>query len=331
MSKSINLGNDCICEATLPSSGEFTGIYVFYNTKYFYVGQSVHVRSRLKEHKSRLSKGTHENIVAQRVYNKYKETDPFIYKPLLCCDPNDLDYFEEYCFNKVTEANPNKTAMNISKCGSSGNTEISRKNKSESFKGRKYPTRWVKYVQLDKDGNLIKIWDNYSSIKEVFGNKLNVEKITSGGYQWQKYDEWLVNPKGKVIHKHNIDDSIKQFSLDGEFIEEFKSSKDILEKYPEISKSSLYGCLNGSNKSCYGFIWSYNNTVDPYKGNKKRVGKLQNIYQYDLNGNLIKEYKSVNAAFTETGITAYDIKRCASNIIPNAGGFIWKYQKETEI
>ena len=49
------------------------GIYKITNviTHQFYFGSSVNVATRMRSHKSRLSKGVHDNIFLQRSYDKY--------------------------------------------------------------------------------------------------------------------------------------------------------------------------------------------------------------------------------------------------------------------
>ncbi len=47
------------------------------------------------------------------------------------------------------------------------------------------------------------------------------------------------------------------------------------------------------------------------------------VEQYDLNGNLIKKYKSINQAKNETGILKISEVCCGKR--KNAGGFFWKY------
>ena len=50
------------------------GIYIILNkkTNKVYVGSSINVPSRIKEHKNALNKGTHHSSKLQRAYNKYK-------------------------------------------------------------------------------------------------------------------------------------------------------------------------------------------------------------------------------------------------------------------
>lgn len=302
------------------------GIYLICNSKYFYVGQSIHISKRWKEHTSRLEKGIHENVFMQRVYDKYHTTDPFTYLKLAFCIPDDLDYFEDLYFNQVKSENPNLIAMNIAKCGASGNTEISRKHKSESSKGKPRPWKCKKVVQMDRFGNVLKIWESIKEVEKELNIKIHYSKHMCGGFQWQKYEEWLKFPKKEVKYVHNIIDTVKQFSLDGQFIKEYKNVNEVLLFYPQISRSSLISCLNGTRKTCYDFLWSYTFEA-PEPQTKERHNKSKSVEQYTLKGELIATYKSINQAYKATGISPASIRNNINGNYKQAGGFLWKLQK----
>lgn len=53
------------------------------------------------------------------------------------------------------------------------------------------------------------------------------------------------------------------------------------------------------------------------------------VYQYDLDGNFIQEYKSGADARRKTGI--WSINSCCNGGIKSAGGYIWSYEKHDKI
>lgn len=55
------------------------------------------------------------------------------------------------------------------------------------------------------------------------------------------------------------------------------------------------------------------------------------VFQYDLEGNFIKEYISIKEASLETGIKANHICRVCKEIRPTAGKFRWKYKINLEV
>ena len=50
------------------------------------------------------------------------------------------------------------------------------------------------------------------------------------------------------------------------------------------------------------------------------------VYQYDLNNNFIREYKSVREA-TKLNNNLHGVGGCCRGKIKTSGGFIWKYEK----
>ena len=303
---------------------DFCGIYCIYNSKYFYIGQSIHVRKRFKQHQNSIRKNKHENILMQRVFNKYKDTDPLRFKELIACDPNDLNYFEEYYFNKISKEWIDKTAMNLDPCGKAGDYIISSKHKSESHIGKPNTWKQVKYVQLDLQGNLIKVWDSLSSASKFYNKNINPRKKLSIGYQWQTYKDWEKNPKGKVVYRHTIHSTIKQFDLQGNFIQEFENINSAINFIGLKSKSSLVACLNGTNKTCKGFLWSYSNTPKKYNNLIDRTNCRKPVKQFTIDGKYIKTFNSINEASEILGIPIGSIKNNLKGSQKQAGGFIWK-------
>ena len=70
-------GNVAIDKLDSNNVNKVCGIYKISNSKYFYIGLSIDIRNRWKQHLRALKKGIHKNIFIQRVYNKYKDLDPF--------------------------------------------------------------------------------------------------------------------------------------------------------------------------------------------------------------------------------------------------------------
>ena len=55
-------------------------------------------------------------------------------------------------------------------------------------------------------------------------------------------------------------------------------------------------------------------------------GRARAIYQYDLQGNFIKEYDTVTNASKATGVNRLTISACLTGQNKKAKGFIWKYK-----
>jgi hypothetical protein len=63
--------------------------------------------------------------------------------------------------------------------------------------------------------------------------------------------------------------------------------------------------------------------------NKPGLGNKKITYQFDLQGNFIKEWKSAKEAGYILDIQKHDITTCCRGKIKSAGGFRWSYNKDT--
>lgn len=78
------------------------------------------------------------------------------------------------------------------------------------------------------------------------------------------------------------------------------------------------------------------NSDERGQGNKNRRREIvenakyrnKKVYQYDLNGIFIKEYKSTREAARQISISHANITRCCNKIAKHASGFIFSYKKE---
>ena len=57
----------------------------------------------------------------------------------------------------------------------------------------------------------------------------------------------------------------------------------------------------------------------------------QTVYQYDLNGNFIKEYQGSNEAERETGCLHQNILKTCKGIFSQTGGYYWSFEKLDKI
>lgn len=126
-----------------------------------YIGQSIDIKRRWKEHKRRLNSGTHENLHLQNAWNKYGEYQ-FKFEILEKCDEIHLNERETFYINLHQSYN-NEFGYNKTMGGhsflyfkDSNNETISIQNSLDLKKKR--------VLQFDFDGNLIRIWESVNSI-----------------------------------------------------------------------------------------------------------------------------------------------------------------------
>ena len=123
---------------------------------------------------------------------------------------------------------------------------------------------------------------------------------------------------------------IVQLSLDGEFVKRWNSIKEVCDTLGFQQSSISTCCANKNNvKQHKGFIWVWeddykNFDINNYKRlYKTRKGKV--TLQYDLDGNLIKEWVNAKIAAKELDLGHVSITRCCTGKQLTSQGFIWKY------
>lgn len=314
------------------------GIYCIYNDEYFYVGQSNDIKKRWNSHKNKLKKQVHDNYIMQQVYDKRTTDDPFQYKIICECEEKDLNKLEIKVKNKLCEKYPNKICMNIANCGNRCTwTEEMKKKASKSHKGKKIPKEvrdkisesqrgqnrpslWKKVVQLDLDGNLIKIWDNLRDAENFTKCSIMYSRKSCKGFQWQKYEDWIKNPKGKVSYI-TVTKSVYQFSKNKELIKKYNSIQEAADNL-KIDRHGIHDVLCGKLKTSGGYLWSYSEECPNVDLSIDRSSRRKSVYQYSQNNELIKIWKSVNDVGEFFNVTSKAVQHWINK--GKGKGFIWK-------
>lgn len=119
---------------------------------------------------------------------------------------------------------------------------------------------------------------------------------------------------------------VYQFNLDGKLINKFDSSTNacISNGIPLKYRGDITSSCRGKQKTARGYLWSYTET--PPLSSYKNIRR--NILQYDLEGNLIKEYTNASQAGREINQNGNSISDCLNGRQKTAFGFIWKYKNK---
>ena len=122
-----------------------------------------------------------------------------------------------------------------------------------------------------------------------------------------------------------INNYIYQYDLDGNFIKEWNSCKEI-QRALKYNASLIGKCVNGKRLSAYNFQWKnyYKESIPPYL-NKR--GKPRPVIQYDDNWKEIAKYKTIKEASDKTHTDESLIRRVCKNG-NKASGYHWKYEDE---
>lgn len=169
---------------------------------------------------------------------------------------------------------------------------------------------------------------SYEIIEECLKEKLDEREIywiqyynsmapngynqTSGGYSGQ----------GELFRK-----PVLQYDLKGNFIQEFESASEAARQL-NVFKSNLTAACRGESTQCGGFQWKYKDSDKKISIVPDKSGKI--VYQYDKQMNLIAIFTSAVDAEKNTGIKSGNIRQCCNGRSKTAGGFVWRYEKESE-
>lgn len=211
---------------------------------------------------------------------------------------------------------------------------------------------WIKSILAKGERPTIEIIDEVPEDEWVFWEQywisqfktwgFNLTNLTIGGQggngykhkdsSKQKMRKSKLGTKLPEEQKIKISESIKLKSKENPYYNRgagnsriYLDKDDLYQKYI-IENLSLNKCaayFNVSKKTVFTNITEYN-----YKKDKDSwIGQLSAstkkiVLQYDLDGNLIKEYIGI----PNIGIDKSNISNCCRGIGKSAGGFIWRYK-----
>jgi hypothetical protein len=189
-----------------------------------------------------------------------------------------------------------------------------------------------KVLQYDLNGDLVKIWDNTTQIKEELGlinitAACNDRTKTIYGFIWRYVDKNQDNIPLKIEPPKYFEHtkSVLQYDTEGKFIKEWDRAYNIQKELGLSFKLISRVCL-GQRKTCDGFIWKYKeNDNYPLQLNMDINGRkdvIKKVEQYDLDGNHIKTWDSINSAQKTLNCKGiFSALRKGKNI---SCGFVWK-------
>ena len=179
--------------------------------------------------------------------------------------------------------------------------------------------------------DLIKEWDFEKN------EKISPYEISKGfeGKVWWKCSEqhsFLTSPntrtsQGVGCPKCNggVSKSVASYTLDGEFIDIFKSVSEAARKYNVTGGAISAACKKKT--PCLGMQFRYVNgqdtaSIEPYK---RMPINNKPVIQYTIDGIRIASFESAAEAYRVTGICK--ISEVCNGKRKTAGGYIWKFDK----
>ena len=207
--------------------------------------------------------------------------------------------------------------------------------------------RQITEFSLDKTHpELVKEWDfqkNFGLLPSMFqsGSSERVWwKCPICGYEWCTSISNRAKGTGcEVCYRrqnrggaHAESKCIYQYSKEGKFIKKWGSISEAGREL-HFNMSNITSCAKHLRAVAGGFRWEYSYypqlkpIVKTQISKKGRYGKC--ILQFDMEGNFIKEFPSVNEAARATKIDATTISKALHGHITKAGNYIWKIKSST--
>lgn len=291
------------------------GIYKYENliTHQIYIGQAIDLYERYKKHKQNISDLNHmeDFYLGLRQYG----LENFSYEILEEFEVFDQDLLNElecYYIEKYSSMRPN--GYNMTPGGSNGAGLAKSKT----------------VYQFDLFGNFIQ---EFYSAHEASRNTgidygsicscCRKEKINTKNYQWsyERNDPLIMDIHYQANYKSR---KVLQYDKNGNIIQIYATLADAAAA-SGVAKSTISNVCRGIGKSGGGFIWKYEDIVDPKSHIVQKTNKKP-VLQFDKSGNYIAEFEAASAAALITGINLGNISQVCMNKRKTAGGYIWKYK-----
>lgn len=313
---------------------KISGIYCIRNAinGKCYVGQSVDIYNRWRQHRTALRKNNHYNFDLQNAWNKYSEEN-FVFEILYECDNSKLDIYE---ISFIHELNSFWNGYNNDFGGQAGaiyahcNDDDMRKELKEILH-RKVSHRYKPVLQIDFNGCIVNKWDNaHYAAYVIDGNSSEISACLNGKAKTHKRSVWIYkddyDPESFDISEyiknvHNVDYDICQYTFSGELIGVYPTAIDAA-RAVGLHENSIYSCLHKRMLSAAGYIWRYSN--EDFDSHRIPTEKRR-VCQYDKTGNLIATYETAADAMKQTGISngIYD---SLYGKVELSHGYIWRYE-----
>lgn len=177
--------------------------------------------------------------------------------------------------------------------------------------------------QYDKQGNFIRTWDSASSIEKELNYRAGDISACANKHRPTAYNfYWCYSGQTPEFKTYGIRRPVYQFDLKGNLIRKFESATEAAKSLGKRG-DHIIDCCNGKQPTAFHYYWSYSN--DTPKINLYRT--IRKVYQFDLEGNKIAEFKNAMDAARSLGKSDNStILDCCNGKYKTCYGFVWKYE-----
>lgn len=184
-------------------------------------------------------------------------------------------------------------------------------------------------LRFDIDGNFIDRYENCTEAAKAVGLKESSINgaCTKNARTFRTDNIWIYENEysDELLNERININTILQFDLKGNFIARYRNPTFAAKKL-NYSSGNIYAACNGKYEKCYGYIWMYES--DYKNGKRPNIPISWVVYQYDLNGNFIQQYKNVPEAAKAVGVVNSSIRNVCNGTKKTCKGFKWKYEKD---
>ena len=229
--------------------------------------------------------------------------------------------------------------------GKANNPEYRFKNHINKCRDKNTHKRnWINELRKEKLKPILEIIDKVSIEKRKEYEKFYIKKYLNDGCDLVNYTEGgdgCTYGNQTSFKPGNGARKIVMLDKKGNYLRTFDMILDA-ENYLGNTNNGVMQVLIKRNKTCKGLLFIYE---EEYKNmTKEDIQKIvedsiyvakpnsgsweeKSILQYDTNGILIKEWKSLSEASKKLNISKPAICHCLKNKSKTSNGFIWKYKK----
>jgi group I intron endonuclease len=319
------------------------GIYAIRNklNNKYYIGQSIDISRRIRDHKLDLRKNRHYNIHLQRSWNKYGK-DAFEFKIIEVV--NDADILDDKEIGYISFYNSFEGGYNQSLGGAGLRGRIyTEEEKMDSC-------RVKAVIQFDGDGNMINKYYSATYASRMTGvNKNGIMKncqrnnnkaFSAGGYVWMYEEDFnIYGFDYEFYSNYNIKECFKEIvmvDLKDNSTTVFKDCKEAVEKTGVNKRliESLCDESKKSHKTTNGYIFCYKDHydkvgLDVLLRERKKESRGRSVVQIDKETlECINVFDSANKAGIALKVNPSHILCCAKGRRKTCGGFKWEFHNE---
>ena len=191
---------------------------------------------------------------------------------------------------------------------------------------------YTKNTRVDWDINEAQfLLDNTDLNQKEIANKINAD---IGSFYDKIHRDILKLPVEKSMKI-----PVVQLALNGEFISKYDYAREC-ELIYGYHVGNICSCCKGNQNTYKGFLWmyesDYNNKKDEYgniRMSENEVNEIEKwlckeVIQLALDGEYIKEFKTIAEVINTTSFKFSNISACCNNKVKTSNGYMWMFKKD---